>query len=269
MSAMDPATFAARFPDLPPLGEVGTAWSGVKLLGFPSSGSTAVDQWHGLYAAHHETGLYPVLLPPDFFRYGGDARSAEDVIAAADQLDGAAILARLQAYQERLLAAARQRTGSSGEPHHEEGWEGIEVTEDDYPGPLGRDVVRLAIGREWLEDGTVRPVAYDVLVALVECTEPWQVFAHLGFDNEALLVVDHVAVLRQLFDSYQAVPATLSGTGLELVLGKPPATDEEALAAAGLYLAYNDGAYDNYLSSTQQNLAGKLKDNTVWAAWWD
>ncbi|WP_432948399.1 DUF4253 domain-containing protein [Kribbella sp. CA-253562] len=274
----------AACPDLPPLVELGTAWSGAEVRGFASSGQSAVEQWTRLHAARAETGLHPILLPPDFLAISEPARSAAEVIAAADQLDGALILADRQAYQDRLLSAATELPAAPGSrskspaPTAEAGQSeddrfgppaDFEMWEDDYPGPRGRDILRLANGCEFHDDGTVTPVAYTVMVALIECAEPWHVFAHLGFDNEALRVDEHVAVLRHLFETYQAVPATLTMTDLELVLGKPPATDEEAMVAAGLYLAYNDGAYDNYLSSSQQNLAGKLKDNSVWSAWWD
>nr|WP_281388819.1 DUF4253 domain-containing protein [Kribbella qitaiheensis] len=65
------------------------------------------------------------------------------------------------------------------------------------------------------------------------------------------------------------MPATLSARTLDLALERPPRTDEEALVAARLYEAYDDGAYDWYGSSTRPNLAAKLKDNQVWSAWWD
>jgi hypothetical protein len=255
---MDPAAFAARFPDLPPLEDLGSAWSGARVVGFHSAGNAAVDHWSLLHAAHAETGLHPILLPPDFFQYPGDSRSADEIIAAADHLDGAKVLAQLQSFRSLPTESGREAP------------DGIEIAqESDYAGPLGRDILRLAIGCQARADGSLVLVGYDVLVGLVECAEPWHVFAHLGEDNENLGVADHVAFLRHLHELYQAVPATLPDRALELVLGRPPVTDEDAYTAAAIYLYYNDGAYDQYDSDTVQNLAGKLKDNRVWTAWWD
>ncbi|GAA1508956.1 DUF4253 domain-containing protein [Kribbella lupini] len=255
---MTPAAFAARFPGLPPLTRLGTAGSGAEVVGFPSAGNTAVDQWSLLYAARSETGLHPILLPPDFFQYDGEPRSADEIIATADQLDGAQILARLQSFRTLPTESGR------------EGPDGMELAQEtDYAGPLGRDILRLAIGCQPRADGSLGLVEYEVLVGLIECAEPWHVFAHLGDDNENLELADHVAFLRHLHELYEAVPATLPHRALELVLGRPPASDEDAYAAAAIYLFYNDGAYDQYDSDTVQNLAGKLKDNRVWTAWWD
>ncbi|MEV6286554.1 DUF4253 domain-containing protein [Kribbella sp. NPDC051770] len=250
--------FAARFPDLPPLTRLGSAASGAEIIGFATTGDSVTAEWSRLSAARAETGLHPVVLPPDFFQYAGEPRSADEVVSAAGQVDPQELLARLASYRPLPTTAGR------------EGPDGIELAQQtDYAGPLGRDILRCATGLESGPDGSVQLIGYDVLLALVECAEPWHVFAHLGEDNETLPIDEHVAFLRYLHEQYRAVPASFPYRGLELVLGRPPATDEDAYTAAATYLRYNDGAYDLYDSDTVQNLAGKLKDNRVWTCWWD
>jgi hypothetical protein len=230
------------------------------LVGFQTGGKAAVAHWESLHGAWRKIGLYPLLLSPDLPEYFADARQTTtpgEIIAAAAELDGEALL-------ERWATA-----GSSTLPDWSDDDQAPEPWEDDDPGPSGRDVLRRAFVVGDLPDGSTELLQFELLLTVIPCAEPWHIPAHLGFNNQSWSAAEHTAVLQHLNKLYGAQPATLSDSMLELVLERPPSTDEESLAAARLYDAYNDGGYDHYRSITRPNLAAKLKDNHVWSAWWD
>jgi hypothetical protein len=229
-------------PDLPPLQELVTTAAGTAVMGFPSGGLEAAAQWKKLYAARLQTGLYPILLSPDldeYFEFGWEKADAEEILGEAAGLDGQA-----------LLESRADSFGASDESEASPPYDGEET-------PSAPGVLRLA----YRSDG--------LAVALVQCAEPWQIPAQLGLGNEGWKAAEQVAILRYLHELYGAVPVTLSAKCLELALERPPQTDEDALTAARLYFAYNDGAYDNYWSTTTRNLAMKLKGNSVWTTRFD
>jgi hypothetical protein len=261
LSAMaNPALVHELFPDLPALEELPTSPTGVPLIGFRTAGAAASAYWSQLYGAWPKTGLYPLLVAPDVPQYFDEAEetaSCDELVAAAAELDGEELLERWATEGSFSLP---DWSGEDGEPKP---WE------DEDPGPFGRDVLRLPVALDWRPDGSTTVIELPVLLVLIPCAEACEVPARLGYTTQSWSAAQHVAVLRHLHKLYGAVPATMSARTMDLALERPPRTDDEALAAARYYEAYNDGSYDWYRSSTRPNLAAKLKENQVWSAWWD
>jgi hypothetical protein len=195
-----------------------------------------------------------MLLAPDlpgYFEYAWEEADAEEIIGEAAGLDGKA-----------LLENRADPIGAAEESETSPPYDGEET-------PSAPGVLRLAYRSDVMPDGNTQLSEFAIAVALLPCAEPWQIPAQLGLGNEGWRAAEQVAILRYLHELYGAVPVTLSAKCMELALERPPQTDEDALSAARLYFAYNDGAYDNYWSTTTRNLATKLKGNSVWTTRFD
>lgn len=105
-------------------------------------------------------------------------------------------------------------------------------------------------------------------VALVPTCEGWQVPAYLRFDAGAISPAVHTSVARLWSEQYSAEIVGVLPDLMEMEVGRPPTTREEALALAKEQYIYSA---DIVIQGTQtvQALAAGLLDGTAWFFWWD
>jgi hypothetical protein len=219
--------------------------------GFPVRGEDALAAWRQLREQHADTGMWPVVMPPDtpdaLVERAYRHRTAQQ--EAEEDHDGAALLAQRG-------AARLARCG------------------DDYAGTLRAE---LRGEGEWRERepppgfGIAAGDRGDVVIALIPARSPWQVplALHYGGWNDYPSPAEHAAILRHFHDRYGAELVAMTDTSAEFAVARPPRSRADAIALAWEYRMYNDGEYDNYFADTLTDLAVSLTGADVWRVWWD
>ncbi|GAA1634449.1 hypothetical protein J3R03_000586 [Actinoplanes couchii] len=247
-----PATSPAVV-DLPATETLCVTPGGVEIAGFRSQGDEALRWWERLRQAYPESGLWPLILEtdtPGLIAETDPYDTLADALAAAETLDGAALLADYGA--RRLTGDSEYAVGVRAELAGEGAW----PEDPEQPG--------FGLPYSW---GRPEPV----LVALVPAAEPWLVPVTLQFEgwNGYPGPAAHAAIMRYWYQRYGAEPVIMSGETLQYAVARPPATRADALALAWEYRQYNDGEYDLYHADTLTDLAGGLLNAPVWRMWWD
>jgi hypothetical protein len=246
------ARAGVEVPRLEPLPLAGD----VTAMGFPSSGTEAVDWWRRLHAVAGRTGCRPVLIP------GGDRFLAP----AGDTGDTGA--SRLEdRLEDKLEDGAALDAGTILNPKGS--WADLDpharqdMLDRWPPEPRRLDTFGLPYGR----DGGPAPVD----VALVVAEHGWRIPAIVNFGgwNACPPAAVHGAVLRYWSGCYGAELACLSWATVELALARPPRTRPEAMALAWEYATYCLDGMSLYDADDIPDLAACLIDAGVVRCWWD
>ncbi len=232
----------------------------LEVAGFTAPGGAAVEWWCRLADVGSQLGYWPVLFrsrgpysdgTADSLRWLWDkeaARAAEDVLADAAALNGAA-----------LVAPRTMPSDGSGPDWLPEVLADLGDLEDwpvpAVPPPTAQDVIGSA----------------DVSVALVPVAQSWQVPAVLGLAgwNAFPAPAEHCAILRYWHQQFGAELLMLGSDQLALRLRRPPAAKPEAVRLAVEYQDYCDGLFDCYRAGDTIELAAALLGNGILHAWWD
>ena len=109
-----------------------------------------------------------------------------------------------------------------------------------------------------------------VIIAKIPTQNPWELAAWIpmGGFNECPMPAEQVAIFRYWYEKYGAVPAAVTYDTWQMILTRPPLTEEEAEALAKEHFAF---CPDTVLqgAETIRGLASTLKDSSAWFFWWD
>jgi hypothetical protein len=257
---------------------------------------TGVATWLKLRALIAQTGLWPVL------REAGDPDRDEGIPEPADRilLRAESIVAAewFEARHRANLAELEQAAsiGPAGwfanPPHLHMGDRGVEFDEGDDieagwpPGWLEQLTSQGGFPRgPWPEDEEDGPgprelassltrspswVVAGLAVVLLPTRIPWHVPALLGFGgwNACPAPEEHAAVWKSWGGRYEAEVMTITHDVVEMRVGRPPQTRDEAIALAKEQYIYCSDIVDQE-TETIDRLAAGLLESLVWSFWWD
>jgi hypothetical protein len=250
-------------------------------------GEQALDTWHTLRAIVATTGHWPVLLGDEEWaqRHAGNMAmaveyhdgTAAEVLAAAEAIN---VPAWLEQQVDKVTAHYRPPHGSWPDVAalremlaiHNAYWGAPPDNELDilYQHGFEREF-------EWMKEhgGRMRRGLVPLVhVALVPTLHGWQVPAYLNFGswNEAPKPAEHVAVLKYWGQRHGAEVLAMKFDTVELLVRRPPATRDEAMAMASEYFGYSPdclpGEHDSPVHSIE-GLAAFLLFAKIWGFWWD
>jgi hypothetical protein len=209
-------------------------------------GEKVSETWH---EQRRRPGVAPVLL--------GSREAAASVLGVGARSGGSADAVIEKALKLDVDAWMADRIRSN--PDH------FDVAKVDLPW----DGVVRRIG-PFIPSHDHKGVPYpEVFFGLVQVDAPWQVPAHLRTNGLGDLPdsVVHAALFRRWYRRYGAVVATIADGVIELQVERPPATVEDAHAAAiELFLYCPDVVYQGL--GTIGNLAAALHNGRLWYLWW-
>jgi hypothetical protein len=217
-------------------------------------GDEAAEAWRLLRDEAPNSGLWPVLtgspedtsLLADTVRFNcKDGFNFKRVLERASEVDVDRELSKVaDAYGVR----AQHLRGSGPLP--------------EYPYPKDQFLVPLDVL-------TQEPLP-EVGIALLPIEESWQAPAILpwGNYNDNPRPEVHVAILRDWSRRYDAVLASMTGEVLEMSVGRPPASEEEALDLAREQFMYSPDIVQQGVGDVE-TLAAAVKNAHAWYFWWD
>ncbi|RZI56578.1 MAG: DUF4253 domain-containing protein [Rubrivivax sp.] len=207
-------------------------------------GDRAVERWQVLRA---EGGCTPVIL--------GDLEDREQLREGWDIAEPDV---------DELLARAEAIDVDTWLREHDNAERLVEFSDGVWPA-ANQAVSTLRV--PFSEDGTPRP---GIGMAILPTSRHWEAAAWLRFGgwNACPAPEDHVALWRSWAERHGAQVACITGSVVEFVVDRPPATADEALALAREHFLYcDDLVIQGY--GTLEGLAAALLDAPVWSFWWD
>jgi hypothetical protein len=219
--------------------------------------SGTLELWRAVRGVHRQTALWPFILTADTDMLADLVHFAAhevnlDELARGEVLDSDRVLMEMAAM---AAAADNDDDDSQGE-----------LDESNY------DREAQGVGREALEDaeGRLQRDQFHRL-ALIEAAHGWEVPVRLAWTGGANYDLDgaqHLAVLRRWSQRYGADVLTLGSDTLELLVERPPASKDEALAVAREQFSYCPDIVWQGLG-TIGALAATQARSRVWYFWWD
>jgi hypothetical protein len=110
----------------------------------------------------------------------------------------------------------------------------------------------------------------EVHIAIIPAAESWMVpcYLRIGGWNACPRAEEHAAVFRYWGEQYGARVACIADDVIEMIVTRPPATREAALALAKEQYIYCPDIVDQG-TETIEALAAALLNARVWYFWWD
>jgi len=107
-------------------------------------------------------------------------------------------------------------------------------------------------------------------LSLVALKNPYETPAYFGFGggNDCPVPEIQVAVLRDWFERFGAVPAVIAGAVMECVVARPPTNEEESLELAAEQWIFCADIVNQGTMSVRR-LAIELWQRPQWFFWWD
>jgi Domain of unknown function (DUF4253) len=241
----------AGLPDLQWV-EVGTGPRG-PIFAFWTPGKDAIEWWRAL-RVHAPSLGHPLLLGSD-----------EDLGRLRDSMNGGPRdVGLVDAFDPAVWFAGRRTAAYEGmEPEERAQYEeSIHGPRPTKPSPSNSFVVPFDMK-------THEPVE-RMWIALMPMGESWEAAAAIGFGawNECPTPEEHVIVMRYWFERWGAEPIAITSDTVEMLVGKPPTSRDEALALAHEHLAYCEDIVTQGVG-TIEALAATLLEGHTWFFWWD
>jgi hypothetical protein len=138
-----------------------------------------------------------------------------------------------------------------------------------------------ALGRAWSEQRPKRPAppvqarlipdSGRAVIGLFPGNDSYEVPAILGYGgwNGSPSASEHVAILKYWQDHYDARLQAMSHDTIELIVGRPPETDADALALARDHFSYASDIPSDTVYRNVGGLASALPASHHWHFWWD
>jgi hypothetical protein len=192
------------------------------------------------------------------------------------------VLQSLEGQTDRPWDEGELEPGESSDPDDvdaalqlSEWWSDNAPDEDgDEPAAFGADFPGLAApSTAAFDPGAAAAVVQDLdgRLGLVPVTRPADAVAAIGWMGPANAFSDMgllAAVLRSWEDRFGAFVVGIGFDTLFLSVGRPPATEEEALAVAAEHFAVcPDNVWQNAISF--RDYAAEIRGRNAWAFWWD
>ena len=246
--------------DVPPLRKLTTTAAGQDVWVADGDRSGTVELWRMVRGVHQHTRLWPFVLTadadmlPDLVHFAADEADSEE-LARGEALHSDAVLREMAA-----MAA-----GDDEDDDEAGGFEGEldESTYDQEARALGPDVHDDVEGRLHRDQ--------PHRLALIEAGHGWEVPARLAWSGAAnydLSGAQHLAVLRRWGQRYGAELLTVGFDTIELLVDRPPAAKDDALAVAREQFAYcPDIVWQGV--GTIGALAATQVRSRLWYFWWD
>lgn len=110
----------------------------------------------------------------------------------------------------------------------------------------------------------------EVVISIVPAAQSWQVPCYLktGGWNECPGPAEHAALFRYWQHKYEATVACVTSDVIEMQVGRPPTTREEALILAREQYVYCPDIVQQGVE-TIEALAATVLNAKVWYFWWD
>jgi hypothetical protein len=215
---------------------------------FDVEAASALSHWQKLRALVDATGYWPVILGDQSdlsrqeksYHYQENASDVATILSKGEALNG----------EEWLVK------------EWDEMWE-FEADREAYHAPWPDNISPVT-------DFATITKAPEVIIGLIPTDDSWKVLAYLnyGYWNSNPSADVHIAVHRYWQNMYQAELIVATHDILQLRVGKPPCTREEALKLAQEQFTYcGDNVYQGMGSI--EALAATLLNGTVWYFWWD
>jgi hypothetical protein len=235
----------------------------------------SISTWLELRSLVPRTGHWPVLSDPaDLEELGDerdyDPRSVAQIIEAARSIDPVERIAPWRRAKVGGLEAGLQGEGAAGERAGADAIgdeSSFEVDEDfprgPWPGETGPGELVTTLERDWMR-------LDEVAVLLLPAAESWHVPAHLNFGdwNDCPKPEEHVAIFEYWYRRHEAEVMTVTHDVVEMRVGRPPRSREEAIALAMEQYRYCGDIVDQGTETIDQ-LAASLLGSPVWYFWWD
>jgi hypothetical protein len=112
---------------------------------------------------------------------------------------------------------------------------------------------------------------YDkVVILLAPTVTPWEVaaFLNIGYGNQLHEPHEHFAIHKFWHEQYGAEIVTSSNDTVEMLVKRPPTSEEEAQKLAQQQFVYAPDIVKHGTGKTSA-LASQLKHGTTWYFWWD
>ncbi len=139
--------------------------------------------------------------------------------------------------------------------------------EEEFPGEMTGGSAADRLASYWNEE---TDMTHPLILAKIPVKNPWEIFAYLPFGNwnDCPDTPELTAVAKYWFKKYGAVPAVVSGDGLEFVL-PAPVPEEEAAELAEEQRAFCPDVLDDYPKDAGAGaLADSLRQSVVWRFRW-
>jgi hypothetical protein len=210
---------------------------------------SALAEWQKLRALVVTTGFWPVILGDQ-----QDLRSDEMSFRSQQELGDAV----------SILGQAEAINGAQWlEKEWDEGWEHVQDRE--------------AYHASWPDDSSPQTDfaritdAADVIIGMIPTSDSWKSFAYLkkcGYWNADVSADVQVAIHRYWHNLYQTELVVATHDSLQLSVGRPPQTREEAVQLAQQQFMYCPDNIHQWMHNIEA-LAATLLNGTVWYFWWD
>lgn len=114
-------------------------------------------------------------------------------------------------------------------------------------------------------------MTHPLILARIPVKDPWRVFAWVpaGGWNDCPGTEDTMAAAKYWFEQYGAVPAVITGDGMDLILPKPVPKEKALQTAYELFGFCPDLVEQGPAYPTIGKLADIIGKSTVWSFWWD
>ena len=250
---MDDLSARARGVGLPELQwvSVATGPSG-PIFAFWAPGQDAIQWWRAI-RPHASIIGHPLLLgtDEDLDRLRESIGGGSREIGIADAFDPAAwFVGRRAAAYEGM--DAKERAAFENSIH------------GPWPAPSPSNSFLVPFDTQ-----THKPIA-RIWIALLPVGQPWESAGAIDFGawNECPSPEDHVVVMRYWFERWGAEPVAITSDTVEMIVGKPPRSRDEAMALASEQFAYCEDIVTQGVG-TIEALAATLLDGQTWFFWWD
>ncbi len=121
--------------------------------------------------------------------------------------------------------------------------------------------------KDYLEDAVCPP---PICLFEVPAAHPWEVLLHVpgGAWEEYAAPEEMLAICKYWYEKYRALPASVSGDGVEFVLPEP-VPEEDAFEVAKEIFSFCEDRVTVYTESgTLGELADSIRKSRVWSLWW-
>ena len=231
--------------------EVGTGPRG-PIFAFWTSGKDAIEWWRAL-RTHAPTIGHPLLLGSD-----------EDLGRLRESMDGGAREVGLgDAFDPAAWFAGRRTAAYEGMDPEERA-----EFENSIHGPWPASSPSNSFVAPF--DMQTHVPVERIWIALMPIAQPWETAAAIEFGawNECPSPEEHVVVMRYWFERWGAEPVAITSDTVEMLVDKPPHSQEEALALANEHFAYCEDIVTQGVG-TIEALAATLLEGQTWFFWWD
>lgn len=241
-------------------------------------GRRALEIWQAVRAAFPQTGIWPIFrgdADESIDKFVGDP---SDILisvptGAPEELLRSRLEERLEVCGEMLGKPLPDNIDAVTLAHQVDasgilGFSQPEPPDTDGPQP-GLPLQKPLVLQSILNHQSQKPHA-RVRLSLISLQHPYEAPAYLSFGgwNDVPMPEVHVALMREWYQAYGAVPASITADVLECIVDRPPQTESQAYMLAVEQWLYCDDIVSQGTQSVR-GLANEICQSPTWFFWWD